>query len=157
MADVKKDGRLEIIKMLVSGMELSTQEELLQQLAIFGCPTSQTTLVRDLRQLHIIKGHNKNGNYVYLMPGDQRYRTVSDTHVTVDGMNRLGVVNVKFSGNMGVIHTPPGHAAHVAYDIDNAHIDEILGTVAGDDTVFFVMAEGAERSVVLDKISTIKI
>lgn len=155
MATGKKDGRLEIIKMIVSSQELSTQEELLAELDIAGFPTSQATLVRDLRQLHIVKGFNSHGRNVYLMPSEQRFRTVSDTHVTVEALNKLGAVNVKFSGNMAVIHTPPGHAPHVAYDIDNANIDEILGTIAGDDTVFMVIAEGADRATVMNKLSLI--
>lgn len=155
MASGKKNGRLEIIKMIVSSQELSTQEELQAQLFIAGFPTSQATLVRDLRQLHIVKGFNAQGRNVYLMPADQKFRMVSDTHVTVDALNRLGAVNVKFSGNMAVIHTPPGHAAHVAYDIDNARIDEILGTIAGDDTVFLVLSEDADRAILMDKMSLI--
>lgn len=155
MAVGKKDGRLEIIKMIVSSQELSTQEELLQQLDIAGYPTSQATLVRDLRQLHIVKGYNDRGRNVYLMPDEQRYRKVSDTHVTVDSLNRLGVTNVHFSGNMAVIHTPPGHASHVAYDIDNAEVKGVLGTIAGDDTIFLVLKEGADRAAVLDELSLI--
>lgn len=156
MAVGKKDGRLEIIKMIVSSQELSTQEELLMELDIAGFPTSQATLVRDLRQLHIVKGLNAQGRNVYLMPSEQRYRTVSDTHVTVDALNRLGVIRVNFSGNMAVIHTPPGHASHVAYDIDNAKIENVLGTIAGDDTVFMVLAEGVDRAKVMDELSLIK-
>ena len=153
--NAKKSGRLEVVKMLVSSKELSTQEELIKQLDIAGYPASQATLVRDLKQLRIVKGLNAQGKLVYLMPGEQKYRTVSDTHVTVDGLNRIGIMEVRFSGNMGVIHTPPGHAAHVAYDIDNANIPEILGTIAGDDTVLLVLTEDAERTTVLDKLSLI--
>ncbi len=152
----KKNGRLEMIKMIVSSMELSTQEELLMQLDIAGYPTSQATLVRDLRQLRIVKGYNANGHNVYLMPDEQRFRMVSDTHVTVEALNRVGITRVNFSGNMAVIHTPPGHASHVAYDIDNARIEEILGTIAGDDTVFMVLAEGADKTIVMDKLSLVK-
>lgn len=153
MAKDKKSGRLEVIKMIVSSQELATQEELLAQLDIAGFPTSQATLVRDLRQLRIVKGQNRNGNYVYLMPADQRYRTVSDTHVSLNAMHRLGALSMKFTGNLAVIKTLPGHAAHIAYDIDNANIPEILGTIAGDDTVFVAVNEGAERSTVMDKLS----
>ena len=156
MALGKKNGTLEIIKMIVSSQEMATQEELQAQLDIAGYPCSQATLVRDLHQLRITKGQNADGKCVYMMPGEQRFRTVSDTHVTVDGMHRLGVVRVKFSGNMAVVHTPPGHAGHVAYDIDNAGIDEILGTIAGDDTVMMVLAEGVDRETVMNKLGTIK-
>ncbi len=156
MAIGKKDGRLEMVKLIVSSQELSTQEELQMQLDIAGYPTSQATLVRDLKQLRIVKGFNANGRNVYLMPQEQRFRTVSDTHVTVDALNRLGITRVSFSGNMAVVHTPPGHASHVAYDIDNASIEEILGTIAGDDTVFIVLSEDADRTQVMDKLSLIK-
>lgn len=154
--NAKKSGRLEVIKMLVSSMELSTQEELIKQLAIAGYTASQATLVRDLKQLRIVKGINRQGKLVYMMPEEQRFRTVSDTHVTVENLNRMGIAEVRFSGNMGVIHTPPGHASHVAYDIDNAMIPEILGTIAGDDTIFLVLEQDADRAIVLDKLSLIK-
>lgn len=153
MANDKKSGRLEVIKMIVSSQELATQEELLAELDIAGFPTSQATLVRDLRQLRIVKGLNRNGHYVYLMPAEQRFRTVSDTHVSLNAMHRLGALNMKFTGNIAVIKTLPGHAAHIAYDIDNANIPEILGTIAGDDTVFVAVSEGAERSIVMNKLS----
>lgn len=155
MAVYRRDGRLEIIKMIVSSRELSTQEELLRELDIAGYPASQATLVRDLRQLHIVKGYNPEGRNVYLMPNEQRYRTVSDTHVTVDALNRLGVAGIHFSGNMAVIHTPPGHASHVAYDIDHADVPGVLGTIAGDDTIFMVLSEEADRTLVMDKLSMI--
>lgn len=156
MATGKKEERLEVIKLIVSSQELSTQEELLAQLDIAGFPSTQPTLVRDLRQLRITKGMNSEGKSVYMMPATQRFRTVSDTHVTVDAINRLGAVSVQFSGNMAVLRTPPGHAAHVAYDIDNANLPECLGTIAGDDTVFIVLAEGADRKKVLDDLSLIR-
>ena len=54
------------------------------------------------------------------------------------------------------MRTPPGHAAHVAYDIDNAELQEVLGTVAGDDTVFIVMAEGTNRQMLLNRLNAIE-
>ena len=54
---------------------------------------------------------------------------------------------LNFSGNLMVVHTPPGHASMVAYDVDNAKNPNFLGTVAGDDTVIVVLAEGVDREV----------
>ena len=54
---------------------------------------------------------------------------------------------LNFSGNLMVVHTPPGHASIVAYDVDNIKHPYFLGTVAGDDTVIVVLAEGADRDV----------
>ena len=141
--------------MIVSSQELSTQDELLRELEAAGFPTTQATLSRDLRQLRITKGPNEQGVSVYLLPERRRYHRVSDTHVTVQKMNSLGALSVKFSGNMAVVHTPPGHAAHVALDIDNAHVPEILGTIAGDDTVMMLLAEDAERPMVLNRLASI--
>lgn len=150
-----KSTRLEVVKMIVSSQELSTQDELLRELEKAGFPTTQATLSRDLRQLRITKGQNEQGESVYLLPERRRYQRVSDTHMTVQGMNRLGALAVKFSGNMAVVHTPPGHAPHVAYDIDNARVPEILGTIAGDDTVMILLAEDAERTMVLNRLANI--
>jgi transcriptional regulator of arginine metabolism len=75
--------------------------------------------------------------------------------MTVQQMNRLGAISVKFSQNLAVVHTPPGHAPHVAYDIDNADIPEIVGTIAGDDTILIVLAEDADRPTVLNHLSVV--
>lgn len=148
-----KHTRLEVIKMIISSQELSKQDELLRELEKAGFPTTQATLSRDLHQLHIGKGHNERGNYIYMLPNQQRYQRVSDTHMTVQQMNRLGTVSMQFSGNLAVLRTPPGHAGHVAYDIDNAQLPDVLGTIAGDDTVLIVLDEKAERKQVMDAIA----
>lgn len=153
--NINKNTRLEVVKMIVSSQELSTQEELLRELERSGFPSTQATLSRDLRQLRIAKGLNEDGLQVYMLPEKRRFQRVSDTHLTVQKMNRLGALSVKFSGNMAVVRTPPGHAAHVAYDIDNAEISEVLGTVAGDDTVFIVLAEDANRQMLLNQLNAI--
>ena len=150
-----KRTRLEVIKMIISSQELSTQDELLRELDKAGFPSTQATLSRDLHQLRIGKGHNERGQYIYLLPEQRRYQRVSNTHATVQQINRLGALSVKFSGNMGVLRTPPGRASHVAYDIDNAHVPEVLGTIAGDDTVFLVLDEHADRQRVLNAIAEI--
>lgn len=149
-----KNTRLEVIKMIVSSQELSTQEDLLRELSMAGFPSTQATLSRDLRQLRIAKGQNEQGLYIYLLPEQRRYQRVSDTHATVQQMNRLGAVSMKFSGNLAVLKTPPGHASHVAYDIDNAQPAGVLGTIAGDDTVLIVLEEDADRQSVMNAIAS---
>ena len=150
-----KHTRLEVIKMIISSQELSTQDELLRELEKAGFPSTQATLSRDLHQLHIGKGHNERGSYIYMLPNQQRYQRVSDTHMTVQQINRLGALSVQFSGNLAVLHTPPGHANHVAYDIDHAELSHILGTIAGDDTVLVILDEKADRQEVLNQLSLV--
>ena len=141
--------------MIVTSQELGTQEDLLRELDKAGFPLTQATLSRDLRKLGITKGYNEQQQYVYLMPGQRRYQRVSDTHLTVHNINRLGVVSIKFSGNLCIVKTPPGHAAHVAYDIDRAELPEVMGTIAGDDTIFLALSEDADRRQTLDHIADI--
>ena len=141
--------------MLISSRELSKQEELMAELEKAGYPTAQATLSRDLKALRIVKEQNAEGRYVYVMSNDRNYHRVSDTHMTVMAMNRLGALGIRFSGNMAVIKTLPGHASHVAYDIDRAELPPVLGTVAGDDTVMLVLEEEADRASVLDALSQV--
>ena len=66
-----------------------------------------------------------------------------------------GHVSLNISGNMAVVNTRPGYASAIAYNLDNAEIADILGTIAGDDTIFMVVKEGADKdalSAELDKI-----
>ncbi len=151
----KKDARLEVLKMIISTQELSTQEELMAELQKAGYVSAQATLSRDLKLLRVAKVQNEEGRSVYMLNDNRPYRNVSNTHMTVMAMNRLGALGVKFSGNLAVIKTLPGHASHVAYDIDRAELGCILGTVAGDDTVMVVMEEDVERSEVLDALSQV--
>jgi len=151
----KKETRLEVIKMLISSQELSKQEELMAELEKAGYATAQATLSRDLRLLGVVKVQNDAGRYVYMMPNSRAYRSVSDNHMTVMAMNRLGALGVKFSGNIAVVKTLPGHASHVAYDIDRAGLDCVVGTVAGDDTVLVVIEEGTDHARALDALSQV--
>lgn len=151
----KKDTRLEIVKMIISSQELSKQEELMAELNKAGYPTAQATLSRDLKLLGVVKAQNQSGRYVYMLPNSRAYRSVSDNHITVMAMNRMGALGIRFSGNLAVVKTLPGHAAHVAYDIDHADLECIVGTVAGDDTVLLVLDEGADRAQVMDALSQV--
>jgi len=151
----KKDTRLEVIKMIISSQELSKQDELMAELEKAGYPTAQATLSRDLKLLGVVKAQNQAGHYVYMLPNTRAYRSVSDNHITVMAMNRMGALGVRFSGNLAVIKTLPGHAAHVAYDIDHADLPCIVGTVAGDDTVLLVLEEGTDRVQALNDLSKV--
>ena len=150
-----KDRRLEAIKMIVSGQDISCQEELLKELGKQGFKMTQATLSRDLKQLKVAKATNAVGKYIYVLPASPLYRRVSDTFLTAASAKQIGVLNVKFSGNLAVVHTLPGHASHIAYDIDNKRFEEILGTLAGDDTIILVLAEGVTREQVMEKLAEV--
>ncbi len=150
-----KTARLETIKMLISSQELSSQEELLQALSAEGFSLTQATLSRDLKQLKVAKAATMDGKYVYVLPNNTLYRRVTDHAVSYDTMHQTGYVSMEFSNNLAVIKTRPGYASSLAYDIDNKNFPEIIGTIAGDDTILLILSERCNRSSVKNSLSQI--
>ena len=146
----QKETRLEVIKMIVTSQELMTQEDLLRELEKAGFPSTQATLSRDLKQLRISKVRGRNGHSVYALPREGMFSPV----LTREEKDKR-CWRVVFSGNLMVVHTPPGHASMVAYDIDNACSPYFLGTVAGDDTVLVVLQEDVQREIAREAIGEI--
>jgi transcriptional regulator of arginine metabolism len=83
------------------------------------------------------------------------YKRVSTPHSIREMMQVPGFVSINFSGNIGVIKTRPGYASSIAYNIDNNHVDEILGTIAGDDTIFIVVKQGVTKNEVIEALSEV--
>lgn len=150
-----KNSRMETLKMLISSQELSSQEELLRALAKEGYKLTQATLSRDLKQLKVAKAASMNGKYVYVLPNETMYKRVSNPRSLREMMMSPGFQSINFSGNMVVIKTRPGYASSIAYNIDNSDIPEILGTIAGDDTIFMVRREGASEKDLIQSLSEI--
>lgn len=135
-----KKGRLQTIRKIVSTNSYESQEELLAALEREGYVSTQTTLSRDLKQLRISKVRVRSGLSVYALPREGQFKPVP----TLDEINKTRW-RLNFSGNLMVVHTPPGHASMVAYDVDIIKHPYFLGSVAGDDTVIVVLAEGVDR------------
>jgi transcriptional regulator of arginine metabolism len=135
-----KKARLQAIRKIVSSNSLGSQEELLAALREEGFSSTQTTLSRDLKKMRISKVRVRSGLSVYALPREGQFEKVLSSEEIKQMKWRLD-----FSGNLMVVHTPPGHASMVAYDIDNAKQPLFRGTVAGDDTVIVVLAEDADR------------
>ena len=127
--------------MIVSSKELGSQEELLSELKKEGFRLTQATLSRDLKQLKVAKAASSNGNYVYVLPNDTMYRRNTQQHSVNEMLAHSGFISIDFSTRVAVIKTRPGYAGSLAYDIDNFGFEEILGTVAGDDTILLVVRE----------------
>lgn len=150
-----KNKRLDAIKMIISSKEIGSQEELLQELTKEGFHLTQATLSRDLKQLKVAKAASMNGNYVYVLPNNTMYKRMTDSHSATELMMFNGFISIDFSSNLAVIRTRPGYASRLAYDIDVRNFDEILGTIAGDDTILLVVREGCTRMEVLNVLSLI--
>lgn len=138
-----KNNRLEALRLIISSQQLGSQDELLNALQKEGFRLTQATLSRDLKQLKVAKASTLNGNYVYVLPNDTMYKRISTPGNIREMMRSSGFISINFSGNMGVIKTRPGYASSIAWNIDNSDLPEVLGTIAGDDTIFIVIKEGA--------------
>lgn len=150
-----KNNRLDAIKMIISSREVGCQEELLKALTMEGFQLTQATLSRDLKQLKVAKAASMNGNYVYVLPNNTMYKRMTDTNSATELLRYNGFISIEFSSNLAVIKTRPGYASSLAYDIDNSCFHEIIGTIAGDDTIILVIKEGCSRTDVKRALSNI--
>lgn len=152
-----KNDRLAALRMIISSQDLGSQEELLQELKKEGFTLTQATLSRDLKRMKVAKAARNDGKYVYVLPNDTMYRRAapSSNDISVTEMLKYsGFQSISFSGNIGVIKTRPGYASSLAYNLDNGRIQEIIGTIAGDDTIIIVLAEGVTQQQVQNKLGT---
>lgn len=150
-----KTRRLEALKMLISSMELGSQEEVLRMLEKEGFKLTQATLSRDLKQLKVAKAASMNGKYVYVLPNDTMYKRITKPVSAIEMLKSSGYVSINFSGNMGVIKTRPGYASSIAYNIDASDVPHIIGTIAGDDTIFIVIKEGYSHEEVISALRSL--
>ena len=141
---------MEVLKMLISSKELGSQEEVLKALEMEGFQITQATLSRDMKQLKVAKAASMNGKYVYVLPNETMYKRVSRPSTIKEMMQTSGLLSINFSGNMVVIKTRPGYASSIAYNIDSSDIPQILGTIAGDDTIFMVKGVGVTNEEVIE-------
>ncbi|MCR5312041.1 MAG: arginine repressor [Bacteroidaceae bacterium] len=149
-----RQSRLDIIKDIISDKEIGSQEELLSVLAELGHKLTQATLSRDLKLLKVVKGNSPQGKSIYMLPTNQYYQRVREHHVAGTAV-RNGFMSIRYTGNLAVIKTRPGYASGLALDIDNAHFAEVIGTIAGDDTIMLALEEGYDRNILEANLRTI--
>jgi len=135
----ERKDRLKIIKKLIKENKIDSQEKLLELLSSKNFNVTQATLSRDLKLLKVSKVPDTDKGYYYSLM-EEELQKVSEERNIMD-INR-GFLSINFSGNTGVVRTFSGHAMTVALAFDNLELDEIIGTIAGDDTVFMVIKEG---------------
>ncbi|MGF7140475.1 arginine repressor [Roseimarinus sediminis] len=132
------------IRNIVASNKVTGQEQLLMLLKHEGFEMTQATLSRDLKALKVSKSPDPQGGYTYVLPRE----SVPASNNAGPGVNYLadGFLSIDFSGNMAVIKTKPAYASSIAAVIDDTRPFEVLGTIAGDDTIFLVLREGVEKS-----------
>lgn len=151
-----KVDRLQAIKEIITSYKISSQEDLLKRLTERGFDLTQATLSRDLKQLQIAKIASKDGGYLYVMPETAGIGRLANEKNPNDFSGTIsGFLSIEFSGQLAVIKTRPGYASGIAWDIDSHSAEEILGTIAGDDTILLILREGITRSQVIESLKII--
>lgn len=139
-----KSARHQRIIELVTHHEIRSQAELAERLAALDVTVTQATLSRDLVELNAVKVRSRSGALVYAVPAEGGDRTPVPPAQTIASSQRLGrlcadlLVSAESSANLVVLRTPPGAAQFLASAFDKAELPEILGTIAGDDTLLVI-------------------
>ncbi len=129
-----KKNRQEKLLELISRYEIETQDELIEKLRENGFEVTQATVSRDIRELKIAKMTAGKGKYRYVLP----HRTEGVPGIKFSAALTDSIVRVDNAENLVVLKTDPGLATAVAVGIDHMNLHQILGCVAGDDTILVV-------------------
>ena len=131
------------IKEIIDKNKVETQEDLATALRAEGIEVTQATVSRDIKELMLVKVPDANGQYHYAYPKEHNMLL---TPGRLERTFQDSLIGIRVSQCMVVIRTLPGTAQAVAYAVDYMKWEEVLGTIAGDDTVFVAMenAEGVK-------------
>lgn len=135
-----KSARQEKILEIISTRDIETQNQLMEALSELGVKSTQATLSRDIRDLHLIKELSPEGTYRYACGSRD---SVGDHDVRLRKIFRESVVDYAVAQNLIVVKTLPGLANAACSAIDCMEIRGLVGTIAGDDTVFLAMKDNA--------------
>lgn len=139
--------RLLAIKNIIATRKVSSQEELLSLLDKKGMNYTQATLSRDLKFLKVNKISDPEKGYIYELPDQHTISNeVAETYAA------QGFVSIQFANKMGVIKTLPGYANSIASLIDRVGPFEILGTIAGDDTILLIPQENVTEKDIINSL-----
>ena len=146
-----KQNRHQKIAELVSRYEIETQEELAEKLKEAGFTVTQATISRDIRQMNLSKLPTGNGRQKYVILKKEN-ELLSDKYIRV---LRDAFVSMDMAQNILVMRTVSGMAMAVAAALDAMHLHEIVGCIAGDDTIMCAIRTVEDTVTVMDKIRKI--
>ena len=150
---LSKTQRQHRISQILEQSAVTSQQQLVELLGEAGVEATQATVSRDLEEIGAVKVRAAGGESVYAVPDLPKDRVAPEEHLR----RVLGdwVVEVSHSANLVVVRTPPGSAHVVASALDRAGLAEILGTVAGDDTIIVVAVEDVGGAGLAERLSSL--
>lgn len=147
-----KPGRQSVILEIISERDIETQHQLMQALAERGVKSTQATLSRDIKDMRLVKELGPKGNYRYVQAARPEQDNFSQKLKTI---LKESLVSFDVAQNLLVIKTLPGLAPAACSAIDGMHIENLVGTLAGDDTAFLAMRDNESALRFYHEIETI--
>lgn len=144
-----KSTRQNVILSIIEKQEIETQNQLMEALAQLGIKSTQATLSRDIKELHLVKTLSASGRYRYTAPAGEDVPGYDDR---LRKIFRESVTSYSEAQNIIVIKTLPGLASAACSTLDSMNIESLVGTLAGDDTAFLVMKDNAAASSLCKEI-----
>lgn len=142
MIPTTKLARQHLIAQILRSQTIRSQAELVEALTSHDVAVSQGTLSRDLEELRAVRTRDVEGGLSYALPATETRERIDESELA----RRCGelLLDARSSGHLVVLRTPPGAAQFLASAIDNSRVTQVLGTIAGDDTVLVISREGSE-------------
>jgi len=147
---MRKRERQQLIGTLIGRQRLATQGELAAALRKNGCKVTQATVSRDIRELGVQKGTGNDGKARFILPTPRERR---DPEEVLARVLRDSTASIRQAQNLVVVQSEPGTAPAVGRAIDELGREEVVGTVAGDDTVMMAITDNASAKRIVKYLS----
>ncbi len=147
-----KPGRQNAILEIIAEKDIETQNQLMQELAARGVKSTQATLSRDIKDMRLVKELGPSGNYRYVVAAKTE---TADLDMRLKKILRESLVSYDVAQNLLVIRTLPGLASAACSAFDSMEIENLVGTLAGDDTAFLAMRDKESAVKLYHEIETI--
>lgn len=148
-----KTNRHHKIIEIIQRKPVETQEDLAEALKSEGFKVTQATVSRDIKELRLVKIASGNNRYRYAVADE---KLVTGNHFKKRRLFKDSVVNIDASENIIVVKTSPGAAQAVGLIIDNEGLDEIIGSVAGDDTILVIIKPKSAVSKIMEYFQSMR-
>ena len=148
-----KNDRQEQILAIIAEESIETQEQLVNRLQEKGMPSTQATISRDIKQLHLVKEPYGGGRYRYAVSAQKTKLNFADR---LQIILRESIVDVDYAQSIVVLKTLPGLANAAASAFDGMDMPSKVGTLAGDDTVMIIMRSNESAKELCREISTMR-
>ncbi len=144
-----KNSRQAMILEIISQENIETQEQLLSRLQERGIISTQATISRDIKQMHLIKEPVGQGVYKYAVSGNRTKLNFAEKLRTIF---RESITSIDYAQNIVVLKTMPGLASAACSALDNMNINYMVGSLAGDDTAFLLMKDTESAAAFCEEI-----